>query len=202
MANSYEVVLLDLGGVVIELSGVPIWQTWTGAGDEAEVWERWLRSTAVRRFESGRAGADEFAREIVEEFGLAIAPEAFVREFTGWPKGVFPGVREMIAAARGRVRVACLSNCNELHWPRFMDEMALGDAFDHSFSSHELGALKPDREVFDLVVDRLGCAPERILFFDDNQMNVDGARAAGLHARHVRGPEGLRAVLTDLDLLG
>ena len=69
MKNPYDVVLFDLGGVLIELAGVPIWQSWTGADNEAEVWERWLRSTAVRRFESGRAGADEFAREIIAEFG-------------------------------------------------------------------------------------------------------------------------------------
>ncbi|MDG2305337.1 MAG: HAD family phosphatase [Candidatus Binatia bacterium] len=202
MANPYEVVLFDLGGVVIELSGVPIWQSWTGAGDEAEVWERWLRSTAVRRFESGRAGAAEFAREIVAEFGLAIGPDEFVREFTSWPKGVYPGVREMIAEARSRVRVGCLSNCNELHWPRFLHEMRLHDAFDECFSSHELGALKPDREVFDLVVSKLGCVPDRVLFLDDNQINVDGAVAAGLHARVVKGPDAVRGVLGEYGLLG
>lgn len=201
MAHRYEVVLLDLGGVVIELSGVPIWQSWTGAGDEAEVWERWLRSSAVRRFESGRASADEFAREIVAEFGLAIEPAEFVREFTGWPKGVYDGAREIIAAARRRVRVGCLSNCNELHWPRFLGEMGLRDAFDDHFSSHELGALKPDREVFDLVVARLGCGAEQVLFLDDNQLNVDGARAAGLHAEKVRGPDDVRAVLRNVGVL-
>lgn len=202
MRDPFEVVLFDLGGVVIELAGVPIWQGWTGAGDEAEVWERWLRSAAVRRFESGRAGADEFAREIVAEFGLAVTPDEFVRAFTRWPQGVYPGVAEMLAAVRRRVRTGCLSNCNELHWPRFLHEMGLREAFDEHFSSHELGALKPDREIFDLVVGRLGCAAERVLFLDDNQLNVDGAVAAGLAARRVRGPDGLRAVLRELALLG
>lgn len=201
VANSYEVVLFDLGGVVIELAGVPIWQSWTGAGDEDEVWERWLRSTAVRRFESGRVGAAEFAREIVDEFGLAIAPEEFVREFTKWPRGIYPGVADMLAAVRRRVRTGCLSNCNELHWPRFLNEMGLRDAFDVHFSSHELGALKPDREIFDLVVGELGCSPGRVFFVDDNQLNVDGALEAGLVARRVRGPDGLRALLGELGLL-
>jgi putative hydrolase of the HAD superfamily len=201
MANRYDVVLFDLGGVLIELSGVPIWQSWTGAGDEAEVWERWLRSTAVRRFESGRAGAEEFAREIVEEFALAIAPDEFVREFARWPKGLYPGAADLLSAARRRVRVGCLSNCNELHWPRFLHEMGLRDALDAHFSSHELGALKPDREVFDLVVDRLGCSPERVLFLDDNRLNVEGALAARLDARHVRGPDEARAALREAGLV-
>lgn len=201
MAERYDVVLFDLGGVVIELAGVPIWQSWTGAGDEAEVWQRWLGSTAVRRFESGRVGADEFAREIVSEFELAVSPEEFVREFAAWPRGVYPGVAELVAAVRRRVPVACLSNCNELHWPRFLGEMGLARVFDHHFSSHELGALKPDREIFDTALARLGCTPERALFLDDNRLNVDGARDAGLDARLARGPDDLRRVLDELGLI-
>lgn len=199
--ESYEVLLFDLGGVVIELSGVPIWQSWSGAGDEAAVWEQWLRSAAVRRFESGQVGAEEFGREIVREFGLDVSAEEFVREFTRWPKGLYPGARELIEAARRRLRVGCLSNSNELHWPRFLNEMGLASAFDHHFASHELGALKPDREVFDLVVRSLGCEPGRVLFLDDNQMNVDGARSAGLAAELVRGPGVARSLLTDLGLV-
>lgn len=201
MANPIDVVLFDLGGVVIELSGVPVWQSWTGEEDEAQVWERWLKSTAVRRFESGRSVADEFAREIVEEFGLAVSPEAFVREFRRWPKGVFAGAAELVADVRRRVLVGCLSNSNGLHWPRFLGEMGLETAFDHHFSSHELGALKPDREIFDLVARQMGHAPDTILFLDDNQMNVDGAREAGFQAELARGPEGARAALAERGLL-
>ena len=180
---------------MIELAGVPIWQSWTGMEDEAEVWARWLRSDAVRRFESGRADADAFAREIVAEFGLSIEPAEFLREFRGWPRGVFPAARELVDGLRGRVEVGCLSNSNALHWPRFLGEMGLEDAFDHHFSSHELGALKPDREIFDVVARRLGRAPGKILFLDDNQLNVDGAREAGFHAELAKGPDGARAAL-------
>ena len=201
MTNRYEVVLFDLGGVVVELGGLPVWQAWTGTGDESEVWERWLRSAAVRRFESGRSGAKEFAREIVAEFGLAISPEDFVRQFASWPRGIYSRTLEQVATVRKTAAVGCLSNTNELHWPRFLEEMGLRDAFDHHFGSHELGLLKPDREMFERVVEILGCAPDRVLFLDDNQLNVDGARKAGLHAELARGPDGVEAVLRPLGLL-
>jgi FMN phosphatase YigB (HAD superfamily) len=38
-------------------------------------------------------------------------------------------------------------------------------------------------------------APDRILLLDDNQLNVDGARAAGLRAERVIGVEEARRVL-------
>jgi putative hydrolase of the HAD superfamily len=197
----YDVLLFDLGGVIIELDGLPVWQEWTREPDERAVWERWLRSPAVRRFESGRAGAQEFADEIVREFGLEIAPADFLTHFAGWPRAPFPGVLDLLAALRGRFRLACLSNCNELHWPRFLGEMGLRAAFDRHLSSHELGALKPDREIFVRAVRELDAAPDRILFLDDNELNVQGARAAGLHAERVQGPEGIRSALGLLGLL-
>jgi putative hydrolase of the HAD superfamily len=197
----YHVLLFDLGGVVIELDGLPIWMEWTGESNERVVWERWLRSPAVRRFESGRATPAEFGEEIVREFGLEIAAAEFLSHFATWPRGPYPGVLELLASLRSRFAIACLSNCNELHWPRFLDEMGLAGAFDHHFSSHELGALKPDPEIFAHAVERLGVAPERVLFLDDNQLNVDGARAAGLDAELVKGPDGIRAALGRLGIL-
>ena len=198
--ESYDVLLFDLGGVVIELGGMPIWQEWTAEPDERSVWERWLRSTAVRRFESGRARPEEFADEIVREFGLRVTPSEFLAHFEQWPRRPFPGAVALLEELRPRFRLGCLSNCNELHWPRFLGEMGLGTAFDHHFSSHELGLLKPDRDVFDHVVVELGCPPERILFLDDNAINVDAARSAGLHGERVQGPEGVRAVLRRLGI--
>lgn len=194
-AAPYDVLLFDLGGVVIELGGLPIWQEWTRELDERAVWERWLRSPAVRRFESGRTRPREFADEICAEFGLGIGPEEFLAHFAKWPKAPFPGVLELLAALRRRFRLGCLSNCNEIHWPRFLVEMGLAAAFDHTFSSHQLGVLKPDRDVFERVVQQLGCRPARILFLDDNALNVEGARRAGLDAEVVCGPEGIRTAL-------
>jgi glucose-1-phosphatase len=194
----FDVLLFDLGGVVIELDGLPIWMELTREPNESVVWERWLRSPAVRRFESGLASAAEFGDEIVTEFALEIPSADFLARFAGWPRGPFPGVLELIGSLRGRFQVACLSNCNELHWPRFLDEMGLAAAFDRHFSSHQLGAMKPDRKIFELAVGELGVPAERVLFLDDNQLNVDGARAAGLHAELAKGPAGIRATLERL----
>jgi putative hydrolase of the HAD superfamily len=111
-------------------------------------------------------------------------------------------VLELLAELRERFDLGCLSNCNELHWPRFLSEMGLETAFDHHLSSHQLGALKPDQEVFERALRELGCRAERVLFLDDNALNVAGARRAGLDAEVVYGPEGIRAALGARGILG
>ncbi len=61
------------------------------------------------------------------------------------------------------------------------------DAFDFRFLSFELGLLKPDRDVFDRVAELLPVPPERVLFLEDNALNVNGATDVGFVAAHVRG---------------
>jgi putative hydrolase of the HAD superfamily len=188
------VVLFDLGGVLIDFGGIGPMGQLSGIADEEEVWRRWLTCRWVRDFERGRCSPTAFARGVVEEWALPISPEDYLAEFSSWIGDVLPGAAELVAEVRQVVPVGCLSNSNAEHWVHrhrwpFLDEL------DHRFLSFELGVLKPDREVFDLVAERLGVAPGRILFLDDNQLNVEGAEAAGFRAARVRGPAEARAAL-------
>jgi len=45
-----------------------------------------------------------------------------------------------------------------------------------------VGYIKPDREIYDLHASTFGLEPQASLFIDDNQKNVDGAKAAGWQA--------------------
>jgi len=190
-----EVLLFDLGGVLVELTGVPVLGRWAGEERDEDVWRRWLACPWVRRFERGGCTPSEFAAGVVEDWQLGVSPALFLEEFRRWPRGLFPDAEALLDSLAGRLRLACFSNTNDLHWPRFRDELGLGLLFDHHFVSHEMGLVKPDREAFEHVVEALGVAPEQILFLDDNQPNVDGARAAGLDAERAVGVEGARRIL-------
>ena len=196
-----EVLLLDIGGVLVELSGLPQWRAWTGLEDD-EGWHHWLHSPAVRAFESGRSSADEFGVQMVDEFDLPVSAEEFVEAFAAWPTGLLEGASDLLRELRDQpFRLACFSNTNELHWPRFIDDFGLRASLDVHFASHELGLLKPDAESFTEVTRQLGCTPDRILFLDDNKLNVDGALSAGLQAERVTGTADTRRVLSTRALL-
>jgi putative hydrolase of the HAD superfamily len=200
-APPYDVILFDLGGVLIELGGLPIRMQGAGVPTDEEDWRRWLTSPSVRRFESGRSTPEEFGRAMVEELDMEVEPDAFLKAFRDWPKGFFPGAEDLLQRLSGRYRVACLSNCNPLHWRRFHEELRLADLFDHRFGSHLIGSLKPDHEVFEHVIGELRCPPERVVFLDDNQVSVDAARQAGLSAHRALGVAGAERALVDLRVL-
>ena len=73
--------------------------------------------------------------------------------------------------------------------------------FDEQYLSPEMGLVKPDREAFDHTISRLRCDPHRVLFLDDNQINVEGARRAGLTAERAVGPDEARTVLQRYEIL-
>lgn len=201
VGSRFEYVLFDLGGVIVELGGVGSMMDLAGIGSDDEVWRRWLSCPWVRKFERGWCSIDEFAAGMVDEWALPVEPDEFLALFSAWPRGVFDGAEELVNAVRERVSVGCLSNTNEVHWNDQRDRWGLGAMFDVHFLSHELGLVKPDRELFEHVTGALEVAPDQVLFLDDNTINVDGARAAGLVASHVRGVDQARAALASHGVL-
>ena len=95
----------------------------------------------------------------------------------------------------------CLSNTNALHWDHNFARWPILDAFDFRFLSFELGFVKPDRDLFDRVAQLLPTPPNRVLFLDDNALNVDGATAAGFAAVKVRGVDEARDALVAAGVL-
>jgi putative hydrolase of the HAD superfamily len=61
--------------------------------------------------------------------------------------------------------------------------------------SAELGRSKPDPEAFRRLATCLGCAPDEMLYFDDDATYVAGAREAGLSADRVGRAPDVRASL-------
>jgi FMN phosphatase YigB (HAD superfamily) len=157
----FDVLLFDLGGVLIELTGVAQMIAWTGIADNEELWRRWLTSPSVRGFETGRTTADEFAAAMCLEFALPVAAAEFMAEFAMWPRHVFPGGHELLGALASRHRLAALSNNNAVHWERISRDMGLGGYFSASFLSHEIGLIKRGPVIIRQAALRAGLRPMR-----------------------------------------
>ena len=196
-----RVVLFDLGGVVVELGGVEELGALVGETREEEIWRRWLECPWVRRFERGQCSTDEFTRGMVETWSLPIGPDQFLEVFQRWPRGLFPGAEELLRRLAGRVHCACFSNTNACHIDYQLDAFRIRELFDEHYFSNQIGLVKPDREAYEHVVSALDCAPEQILFLDDNRINVDGALAVGLDAHRVQGIEAARLLLEERGIL-
>ncbi len=199
-AHPIEVVLFDVGGILIRMAGIETWKQLTGLTDEAEIWRRWLHCPVVKAFERGHSSADEFAERMIETHSLPVGKTDFLDSFRTWPGGLIEGAEELVDDVAEHLRKGCFSNTNDVHWTEPCNQ-TVHSLFELHFLSHEMGHVKPDAEAFHHVAETLECAPEAIFFIDDNIINVDAARTCGFYAHVAKGPKEARRVLADHGLM-
>lgn len=202
MATSIEVLLFDLGGVLVEFSGVrDVAPLLREKASDSEILERWHHCPHTRQYGLGKLSRQEFGERFVRDWNLNVSPEGFLREFRGWSKGLLPGAAQLLAALQPRFRLAALSNSNELHWERNSNDLGVTGLFEVAISSHQIGIHKPDTAAYLIALERLGVPPQAVMFFDDTPANVEAAKVLGIHAFQVESVKGVRALLIKEGLL-
>jgi HAD superfamily hydrolase (TIGR01509 family) len=192
MAHDIGLVVFDLGRVLVricrdwrhacEVAGLAPPPEERVAANRARVHD------AVCRVEVGQITGEQFCRELAPAFGVSVEDMTTVlHQFT---RGPYPGAVELLdqLAAAG-IPTACLSNTNEPHW-RLMGDPASHTYFPfhkltHAFASHLVRLRKPDDAIYAHVERATGVPSERIVFFDDVEENVEGARRRGWRACHI-----------------
>jgi FMN phosphatase YigB (HAD superfamily) len=187
--NEIRVVLFDVGGVLVELSGLAMLLSWLGHRVTAEqVRTLWLTSPIVRSFETGKMQPAAFADQMITKLSLQVGSEEFLTELYTRSQRTLPGAVELVRGVPRYYVRATLCNTNALQWPSLMEQRDLIGAFDHHFASHLTGKIKPDEEAFQHVLATLGCEGPETLFLDDSHLNVAAAKRVGMTAFQVRGP--------------
>jgi FMN phosphatase YigB (HAD superfamily) len=75
-----------------------------------------------------------------------------------------------------------------------------GNAPDIRVVLFDVGGV-PDADAFQHAVQSLGCAPEQVLFIDDNLLNVEAALRSGMHAVRARGNLETRRALGEFGII-
>jgi len=198
-----ELLLFDLGGVLVEFAGPKeLGRHLRWPSTPEVILKRWTECPHTDEFERGKLTATEWAERFIREWDVDLTPAEFLTKFTTWSRRVLPGARELLEELRGRYRLAALSNSNALHWERNTNELRILELFEFAIASHEVGLCKPDPAIYTMALERAKVSsPDAIVFFDDLAVNVAAAKAAGLRAYQVRGVDELRERLIAEGLL-
>ncbi|SIR11771.1 HAD family hydrolase [Micromonospora avicenniae] len=132
------------------------------------------------------------ADALTEPAGGAERARAAVEEWQSYRGEVDNDLLDFVREARaGGIRVGLATNATD----RLEEDLAVLDLageFDAVVSSYRLGVNKPAKEYFQAACQAVATPPDRVLFIDDEDWSVRGARAAGLSAHRWTGPGDLR----------
>ncbi|HXC43826.1 MAG TPA: HAD-IA family hydrolase [Candidatus Dormibacteraeota bacterium] len=99
-----------------------------------------------------------------------------------------PEVLEHIEEAHGRIPIAVVSGSTRESVTASLVTLNLLDRFDAMVCAGEYAKSKPDPEAFLLAAAKLRIAPEHCLVFEDTEMGIQAARAAGMASVRVPQP--------------
>lgn len=104
-----------------------------------------------------------------------------------------------IETLKGKFKLGMVSNINsrERLDIRFLPGQ-LDQLFDVVIPSGGVGYIKPQPEIFEIALEKLGVAPEECVMIDDIEAFCEGARAVGMHAIQYVNNQQCITDLTDL----
>lgn len=186
----YRNVIFDLGNVLVALDN--------------EACARALMAIGCERLV--RVNDDPAVKHLFDQLGLGLITNAQfyaqVRRLTGTTATdaqidaacnamltVIPDVKKqrLLDLRQAGCHTFLLSNTIDIHWRYCIDHLfpykghGVADYFDRAFVSQVMHLAKPDRKIFETVIELTGIDPRHTLFIDDLQENCDAAAQLGIN---------------------
>jgi len=177
-------VIWDMGGVILRTEDpqprTRLAQRYNLTRPELETLV--FASDSSIRCQSGQITQVEHWQNVYRQLQVPAELQAdFQKEYWGgdW---VDKELVDYIHSLRTERTTALLSNAFENARATFDAGWGFLEAFDLVIFSSEVGLMKPDLAIYQLIIEKLGIRSHEAIFIDDVKENVQGARQAGLHS--------------------
>lgn len=202
MPKEIEAVVFDIGNVLIEWQPERFYDTVMGVEDRKKMFTAIdlhhmndLVDRGANWKDTVYAAAEEYPeyRDMIQLW------------HDRWLDMASPAIEQSVDALRrlrmGFVPVFALSNFGIQTFEYAETVYPFLKEFDQRYISGYLGEVKPEPRIYEILERECGVAPDRLLFADDRQENLDAAAARGWNVHLFDGPEGWIARLKAEGLL-
>jgi len=199
-----SIAVFDLGGVLLDWNPRHLYRK-LFAGDEAAM-EHFLATVCTHEWnrcqDAGRSFAEGGRLLTAEHPDKVELIDAYGARFDEMIAGPIAGMVEILAELRDRgTPLYGLTNWSAETYPPARERFAFLSWFRGILVSGEVGVIKPDPRIFEVLIERFAINPENAVYIDDVEANVAAARSFGIHAIQFTTPARLRRELTRLGLL-
>ena len=203
-STSINALLFDLCGVLIDIDFNRALQRWSLSSQLSltEIRKRFSMDEPYRQHELGETAASDYFDHLRQLLELEATDDEIAQGWNAIFVGEIAATIECIACARTNLPCFLFSNTNPTHqsfWTSTFPSVL--DPFQQIFVSSEMGLRKPDRAAFEAIAAATGFRLDEILFFDDTEENVIGARLAGMPSILVNSHADVETALTNIGAL-
>lgn len=179
-----EVVLFDVGNVLIQLNYDRIFELWAAPGghDPKALRNLFTLTDSFFEYERGAASTADYVVSLNELLGTNLDVDQFRLGWNAIFDGEIADMAQLLDDVAQHARLFAFSNTNVDHVEVFADYKNILDRFEKVYVSNDVGERKPDVAAYAAVVNAIGVKPEKVLFLDDIDDNVQGAIKAGLNS--------------------
>jgi 2-haloacid dehalogenase len=202
--HSRTVAIFDLGGVLIDWDPRHLYRK-LFTGDVAGM-EAFLSTVCTQEWnrcqDAGRASAEAVAVLTESHPHFAELIGAYYGRFDEMMAGPIEGTVEILAELRERgIPLYGLTNFSAETYPSALKRFGFLQWFRGVIVSGQVKAIKPDRQIYEVLLTQFDIDPHRAVFVDDVKANVEAAAALGIYGVHFTSPEALREKLVTIGLL-
>ena len=122
---------------------------------------------------------DEQTREKIKDAKTALYPSFFEKLI---PNKALINFLESLK--NSGVKIAIASTARKENLMNVLSYLSLSDSFDLILAGVNVSKGKPDPEIYNLTMERLGVSPEDVLIFEDSDVGLQAADASG--AKYIR----------------
>jgi epoxide hydrolase-like predicted phosphatase len=197
---STKAVISDFGGVLT----TPLIQSFVAFQDQTGIAMEMLGSAMQRmaerdgshplfELEKGELTEASFLERIAEELEPELGHRPEMHRFSEIYFEALkpnPPMIDLMRDLKGRgLQMALLTN-NVREWePLWRSMVPIDELFEVVVDSAFVGCRKPDPEIYEITLERIGLAGDQCLFVDDVEVNCEAARELGMTAVHFRANE-------------
>ncbi len=187
----YSAIILDLGGVIIDLDYYRTAKAFVNLGLENfdDIYSKAKQSNLFDDFEKGIMSVDGFRAELRKHLPKNTSDHEIDHAWNAMLIDIPVHRVEFIKKLGQKYRIFLLSNTNHIHVKAFskMADAVFGknnflEIFEKYYLSCEMGMRKPDAEIFEKVLTDNNLDRTKTLFIDDSNQHIDGALKIGLPA--------------------
>jgi 2-haloacid dehalogenase len=199
-----SVVVFDVGGVLIDWDPRHLYRK-LFSGDEPAM-DHFLANVCTHEWnrcqDAGRSFAEGARLLKLQHPQHAELIDAYGARFNEMMAGPIVGVVEILAELRERdTPLYVLSNFSAETFRPALERFDFLRWFRGMVISGEVGVIKPDPRIYELMLARFAIDPRKAVYIDDVAANAEAARPFGIHGIHFTTPGALREELVRLALL-